>query len=192
MSMRLMPFLTAFFVFMLIAAPAFAHHKPGHGGGPPGQRGGEESHNGDGPPSGPGNSGAAHWCKTHWAEEGFRNHGHCVSHHAHERNGGEAEAEAEGDGEGDLIITDIRIRTDGTFRLRGRGAEDLVIVSIGGGSGLVVGFGEAEPASDGTFTVEGEWACQENDSDHRARFRVRDSDETESQFATFPCDDLEP
>lgn len=191
--MRMMPLLAALFAFVLLAAPTAAHHRDGHQGGPPGSRGGEESGN-DGPPDGPGNSGAAHWCKTHWADEGFRNHGQCVSHHARARHGGDdevGEESADGDRHGDLAITDIRIRTDGTFRLRGVGAEDLVIVSIGGGSGLVVGFGEATPASDGSFTVEGEWACQDSDSDHRARFRARDSDETDRQFAAFPCDDLE-
>ena len=91
------------------AAPAAAHHKPGHN--PPGHAGkgghnppGHAKHDDDdgGPTAGPGNSGAAHWCKRHWWTEGFTNHGQCVSHFAHRLHAGDEDDEDDEDGRADF------------------------------------------------------------------------------------------
>ncbi len=198
--MRSLAFVGATLALLLVATPVSAHHKPGHAGGPPhgnpGKQGGPPGQRGEaGPESGPGNSGAAHWCKDNFADQRgdpfpFKNRGQCVSYFA---RGGtlDTDDDENADRSGDLEITEVLIRDNGTFRLRGAGADDLVIVSIGGGSGKVVGFGEGKPGSGGSWEVEGEWACQDTSSDEAARFRVHDSDERDRLLTTFPCDELD-
>ena len=192
---------------LLLAAPVSAHHKPGHRGGPQhGESGDRADSSGrrdvvrhadpSGPEDGPGNSAAAGWCRNNYADSShgepfpFKNRGQCVSFFA---RGGTLDDDGDDDegSHGYLRITDVRVRDDGTFRLRGEGAEDQVIVSIGGISGKVVGFGQGMPGSDGSWVVEGEWACQDDDSREEARFLARDSDERDPESARFPCNDLE-
>ena len=202
--MRLFSLLAGMLVLLVLAAPVSAHHKPGHQGGPKhgderdgnsssGRRGDTGRPDRSGPESGPGNSGAAHWCRSHFddASRGepfpFKNRGQCVSFFAH---GGTLDDDGEGS-RGDLRITDVQVYEDGTFRLRGVGAEDRVIASIGGVSGEVVGFGDSTPGSDGSWEIHGEWACRDDDEDHDARFVVRDSDERDRWRASFPCDELD-
>lgn len=175
---------------------------------PPGQAKKIEQTAGDAPPPGPGNSANVHWCKANWSknedtqDEPFGSFSQCVTFYAHglhtvdddEEDANEDlqdKKKNRGDGSnnqhGELDVTDFTIARDGTFVLRGKGAEDRVIVSVGGVSELVVGFGMAEPRSDGTWEVNGEWACQESESSHDARFRAFDLDERVSKVATFPC-----
>jgi len=177
---------------------------------PPGQAKKIAQTEGDAPPPGPGNSANVHWCKANWwnhdgnAEglQDFTSFSDCVTHFAHglrtadddeedanEDHQGKTKNRSDGSNNqhGELIVTDFTIARDGTFVLRGKGAEDRVIVSVGGVSELVVGFGMAEPRSDGTWEVNGEWACQESQSAHDARFRAFDLDERVSKVATFPC-----
>jgi hypothetical protein len=155
--------------------------------------------------SGPGNSGNVRYCRVHWREDEFWNFGQCVSAYArglHTADDEEEDANEDGqekrknrsDGSnnqhGDLDITSIDIdRDDQTFLVKGAGAEgSLLFASVGGGSGLVVGFGLASSVnSDGTWEVRGEWACQDSESRHEARIRVYDSDERVSELASFPC-----
>lgn len=196
--MRLIPLLTALVAFLVLAVPASAHHKPGHQGGPPpgDGRGGNPSSDENGPESGPGNSGAARWCKGHFHDAGrgdpfpFENRGQCVSYFAGGGTVDDADDDTD-DNHGDLRIVDVQVYRDGTFRLRGAGAEDRVFVSIGGVSGQVVGFGETDPESDGEWEVLGEWACRDDDARHDARVVVRDSDERARWQATFACQDLD-
>lgn len=212
--MRAAPLLISAFALALIATPALA--KPHDGGWtppgqakkdgdwmPPGQAKKVDQDNHDADPADfPGTSGFAWWCKANFVREGFFNHGQCVASHAHDlHNADDDEEDADEDGQdhhrsrsdrtddrfGQIDITDILVRKDGTFRLEGVGAEDRVIVSVGGLSEQVVGFGLADPRSDGRWVVEGEWACQDSSSSHDARFRAFDLDERVSEVATFPC-----
>ena len=194
--MRSLAFVGATLALLLVATPVSAHHKPGHGGGPPhgnsNGQGGPPGHRGEaGPESGPGNSGAAHWCKDNYAAEGFKNHGQCVSFFA---RGGTLDDDDDDDGTGDLEITDVRIDVDddeGTFFLRGVGAEGTVFALIDGGTGQVVGAGVGEADSNGSWVIEGTWTCRDSDSSEAARLRVFDADERDRVLRSFPCDDLD-
>jgi hypothetical protein len=213
--MRGLLFLVALLVAALIATPVAADPKPGRGGGPPWSReggsreggppwsrghGSATSDDGNGPPAGPGNSGAAHWCKLHFndkdAEHQFDNHGQCVSFYAQQRQLNQQEdADDEEDVSdnsggtqlGDLQIMDVKIRTDGTFRVRGVGAESLVVVDATRDG--VVAYGEATPDASGDWSVEGTWACQ-NGGDRTVRLEAHDANERDRQSVSFPCDDL--
>jgi hypothetical protein len=188
--MRISALLGGVLALLLLATPVSAHHKPGHQGGPPGQRGVNRDDDA-GPLSGPGNSGAAHWCKDNYAAEGFKNHGQCVSFFA---RGGTLDIDDDDSARlGDLEITEVRIDVDddeGTFFLRGVGAEGRVFALIDGGSGQVVGGGVSDVDADGSWVVEGTWACN-SDSPQAARFRVFDADERDRLLTTFPCDELD-
>ena len=209
--MRRAPFGASLLAILLIVSPVAAHHKPDHGGGPswdhPNGSQKKDRHDNqseDYDHSPPDNalgkvSVAAHWCKWHFNDNEsdwqFANHGQCVAFCAHWRHD-------DWDDDvtrpltlhrGDLTIADVRARHDGTFRVRGFGAESTVQVWINGGSSLVVGFGQADPDGDDTWTVEGRWACQDDHDAHDARFRpAQDDDEFDREQATFPCDDLQP
>jgi hypothetical protein len=177
---------------------------------PPGQAKKQAQAEGDAPAPGPGNSANVHWCKANWwrddTDDGpFAAFSACVTFYAHGlRTAADDEEDAaedrldrskrKGDGSddrhGQLGITDYTVRRDGTFTVRGVGAEERVVVSVGGVSGLVVGFGMTdEIGADGDWAVEGEWACQDSDTSHEARFRAFDADAEErvSTVATFPC-----
>jgi hypothetical protein len=180
---------------------------------PPGQAKKQAISEQDSPPSGPGNSANVHWCKVRWWDDDndddlpdFASFSQCVTHFAHalhtahddEEDANEDRRERRkswGDGSqnqhGELDITSWDIDREGTFTLRGEGAEgDTVFVSVGGVSGAVVGFGiDSNVDGDGSWEVHGEWACQESDNSEEARFRAYDWDERVSELATFPCRD---
>ena len=195
--------LASLLALLVAAAPASAHHKPGHN--PPGQAkkadpGGGKA-NGHGaesegqggfagcdwqsdPDGCPGNSGWAHWCKQH--HEPGPDRGHCVAAHA---RGQGVEIERDDDDEhGDLVITEVVVREGGTLRVRGHGGEGTVTIWVGGGSGEVVGFGQGEADAQGNFNVRGLWACRDDD-ERAARVRAEDADERDAESATFPCDE---
>lgn len=198
--MRIISLAGAALALALIATPAAAKpHDPDHTPSgrakqqdgdhlPPGQARKEDRI--DHPDDAPGNSGWAHWCKEHWQDADYSNHGDCVSDKAGDRRDDERDEDDE-DGSGGrhsaLRITNLDIDRDGTFTLSGHGAEDTVNVSVGGLSGEVVGVGRDEPDSDGRWEVRGRWACSDSDSKHDARVRAFDSDEGTSTTATFPC-----
>jgi hypothetical protein len=210
--MRKLALLAAAFALTLVASPVMAKPK-WEDGQPPGQAKKE----GDWTPPGQAkkeghssarDSGGLDWssvrlCRTMWWDA-FSSFGECVVVQTWAlRNGHDDEEDASedwrdrwkfwGDGghnlNGDLRITDVDIDRDGTFTISGEGAEGPhVIVSIGGVSNLVVGYGATERIdSDGSWTVEGDWACQDSDRSHEARFRVLELDERLSTVATFPC-----
>jgi hypothetical protein len=200
--MRMVPVLAGL-VFALLASPALAHHKPGHHI-PPGLAKKENQTNGDQPPAGPGNSGAAHWCKANWQKKGYFNHGQCVSHYAHLRHTADDDDEDKNEDKQDkksskkdkdkraenlseLEITEYAFAPDGTFVLRGVGATEPVTVSIGGVSGLVAGFADAVPDAEGRWEAWGEWACDDASAAYEARVRAFTADERVSKVATFPC-----
>jgi hypothetical protein len=204
--MRLASLAVSLLALLVAVSPAAADPKGDH----PGNHGQGIGHHdqGDGPrgsndgprgvsfEDGPGNSFASHWCQTHFndneANWQFVNRGECVAFFARRQhdNDDDDTTRPVSLNFGDLTIADTRVRHDGTFRVRGFGAESTVQVWITGGSGLVVGFGQADPANDGTFTVEGRWACQDDHDPHEARFRAQDDNELDTERATFPCDDL--
>ena len=196
--MRSMILVSTVLACLLVATPAAAKpHDDGHT--PPGQAKKEERI--DHPDDAPGNSGWAQWCKVHWHDHDYANHGQCVADHAgrraanrddddedHHGRGAHALGHDESDGQyGALAITDIDVHGDGSFIVRGVGAGDRVIVEVGGPAELVAGVGQAEPDAAGAWEVRGVWACQDSGSSHDARVRASDTDEGTSTTATFPC-----
>jgi hypothetical protein len=211
---------------VLVAAPVDAHHKPGHAGGPPwsGQdksTGKDKSNDNqsaslsldDGPPSGPGNSGAAHWCKLYWDDpdiedevgRSFRNHGDCVSSFARQHddekqidsaetasandNDGNSKrkASASSNSRGDLQILTAQMREDGSFRVRGSGAEDSVSLTELTGNGVTINVKDSQFDNDGDWVVTGTWACSSHDGTRAGRFQASDADESDRLSVTFPC-----
>lgn len=194
--------LAALLALLVAASPAVAHHGKGsHAGGkdsddgPKGaksdkseQHGGFAACNwGSDAGSCPGNSGWAHWCKQQHLPGPTR--GQCVADHARAQGVDLNDGDDEGDDgqQGELRITDIDVDDNGSFRVRGSGAEGWVKISVGGVSGEVVGFGQGDASQDGTFDIVGLWSCQDDD-EHDARVRAQDADERDSERVSFPCD----
>ena len=86
---------------------------------------------------------------------------------------------------GNLEIMDVKVRDDGSFRVRGVGAESEVNVWTTGGG--VVAFGQAAPDAQGDWTVEGRWACQDG-GNRTVRIQAQDNNEVDRHTASFPCD----
>jgi hypothetical protein len=140
------------------------------------------------PGSCPGGSGLANWCKQDhtigWGRslclaEYARNWGFDLNRDDDDDNGRN----------GDLKITDIDVDDDGSFRVKGQGAEGDVTLWVGGVSGQVVGFGQGTSNGDGRFEIVGLWACRDDDAEHDARIRAQDGDERDSERVSFPCDE---
>ena len=190
--------LTACLALLIAAAPVAAHHGKGsHARGPESEDGpkvvkwkkgggGFAACDGNNPASCPGNSGWAHWCKENTA--GWTR-GQCVAQHARELGLDLDLDDGDDEQQGELQITDIDVDEDGWFRVRGRGAEGLVTLWVGGVSGQVVGFGQGNPDGAGQFEIVGLWACRDDDDEHDARVRAQDADERDSERVSFPCDD---
>ena len=165
--------LAALLTLLIAASPAVAHHGKGsHAGGrdsddgPKGNK--SEQHGGfaacdsqSDPGSCPGNSGWAHWCKQQHGPGPAR--GQCVAEHARaqgvdlDRDDDDDDSDNDNDDgqHGDLQIADIDVDDDGSFRVWGSGAEGLVTISVGGGSGQVVGFGRGDADQNGRFEIVG-------------------------------------
>jgi hypothetical protein len=183
----------ALLALLLAAAPVSAHHGKGsHARDPDADDGANIEKQGgfstcdwqSNPNSCPGNSGWAHWCKEQHGPG--RSRGQCIAQHAREQ-GVELDRDDDSD-HGDLRITEFTVFEGGFFRVRGEGATGSVLVSIGGGSGDVVGFGQGTADPGGLFDFGGQWACQD-DATRRARVRVQDdTNDRDSEMATFSCD----
>ena len=218
---------------LAIVAPVAADPKPGHGNphssgenkhGPKNNGFNEKNDNtgaltlNDGPPSGPGNSGVAHWCTLFWNDPDienevgrtFKNHGDCVSSFVSQRNNEkqvelvESAANFNGNGNGngngndnsdlgrngDLQILTVRLGLDGTFRLRGAGAEDSIDVTELKGNGVSIDVKDKQLDTEGDWVVTGTWDCSDHSGTRAGRFEASDSDETDRLSVDFPCGSL--
>jgi hypothetical protein len=167
----------------------------------------------DGPPAGPGNSGVAHWCTLYWNDPGiedevgrtFNNHGDCVSSFARQRNeeahidivesafgngNGNGNGSSDLGRNGDLQILTARLGLDGTFRLRGTGAEDNVKLTELRGNGVSIDVKDSQVNNDGDWVVSGTWDCSDHDGLREGRFEASDNDETDRLSVSFPCGSL--
>jgi hypothetical protein len=150
------------------------------------------------PASCPGNSGWAHWCKFEHGPE----RGACVASFARglgfelisqvfDDDNDNNQNDDNDNEQGDLRITDIDVNDNGSFRVRGEGAEGSVLVSVGGVFSRVLGFGQGEADGDGDFDIEGSWGCVNDDDSYDARLRAQDGDERDVEIANFPCDETD-
>jgi hypothetical protein len=148
--------LAALLAVLVAVTPAAADHGkgshgrgPDSGGGPKSEKSEKSERQGgfaacdwqSDPSSCPGNSGWAHWCKQQLGPG--RERGQCVAEHARTR-GVELDRDDDDGQHGNLRITAIDVDDGGSFRIHGLGAEGSVVVSVGGGSGQVVGFGQGQ------------------------------------------------
>ena len=155
------------------------------------------------PESCPGNSGWAHWCKQEFGPGAAR--GQCIAEHAR-ANGVEIEFNDANDNDdandnndsndnndngqqGDLQIDEIDVNGNGSFRVSGSGAEGSVVIWVGGNSGPVVGFGQGDANGDGHFDIRGAWSCRDEGEPRDAKVHAQDDDESDSETASFPCDE---
>jgi hypothetical protein len=167
----------------IVAAPAAAHHGHGH-------------HQDDSNQSPGSREEWTDWCK----QVRGPGRGECVANHVRalglevllldDDNDNDGNDNGDNDNEqGDLRITKVDVDDDGSFRVRGQGAEGPVLIWVGGFFSRVLGFGQGEANGDGEFDIEGAWGCRTDDDPHLARVRVRDEDERHRQLVSFPCDD---